>query len=122
MADTTQVLAVTLPPPSPALRMHQAAAELRRLAEIAQRDIDTSDYWACYPPATRWRDGLVNGFGGVTSEFAAACSPGMALALADWLDETAARLVQTTHPEWQATVAANALAVTDEILAAGEGA
>jgi hypothetical protein len=116
MADTTTG-AVTLPPPSPALTMHQAAAELRRLAETAQRDIDTSDYWTCYEPANRWRDGLVNGFGGVTADLAAAFSPTTALALADWLDETAARLVKSTHPGWQATVAPLPVALARAVLA-----
>ena len=72
--------------PTPADELRAAAQRLRDLATAAQNDIDTSRFWTCYTPETRWRDGFVNGFGGVTAELAALFDPATATALDDWLD------------------------------------
>ncbi|MFB8182576.1 hypothetical protein ACFC8N_42635 [Streptomyces sp. NPDC055966] len=63
----------------------EAAEKLRALAETAQHDLETADYWKPYEPARAWRDGHVNGFGGVSSDYVAVLPPTVGLALADWL-------------------------------------
>lgn len=81
--------AVHLPPPSEALTVHEAAATLRRTAKVAQQDLDIAEYWAFYDKATAWRDGFVNGMGGVCSDLAAIFTPALAVEFADWLDGVA---------------------------------
>lgn len=73
-------------PPTAADELRAAAETLRSLATIAQDDLDNADYWAGYDKATAWRDGFVNGFGGVSSDLVAVFTPMTATALADWLD------------------------------------
>lgn len=70
----------------PATRLRQAAAKLREMAAVADHDVKTEPFWACYDPATAWRDGLVNSFGGVTGDYAALMHPGVGAALADVLE------------------------------------
>ncbi|MER6350597.1 hypothetical protein ABT186_01775 [Streptomyces sp. NPDC001634] len=89
---------VQLPPPSPALTVHQAAATLRRVAECAQTDLATSDYWSGYDKATAWRDGFANGFGGPCSDLVALFPPGFALEFADWLDAVASAAARHGAP------------------------
>lgn len=74
---------------TPEQALRAAAAKLREAASAAQRDVNTSDFWACYPPATAWREGLVNGFGGVTGDYAALMHPGVGLAIAVLLADVA---------------------------------
>jgi hypothetical protein len=74
---------------TPAEELRTAAQTLRPLAEAAQHDLETADYWKPYDPATAWRDGFVNGFGGISSDLAAIFTPTTALALADLLDDQA---------------------------------
>ncbi|MGW5640307.1 hypothetical protein [Streptomyces sp. NPDC003832] len=88
----------TLPPPSPALTVHQAAADLRRTAETALADLDNDDFWSCYDRATAWRDGFENGMGGVCSRLAAVFTPELALEIAGWLDEVASAAARTGAP------------------------
>lgn len=71
---------------TPADDLHAAAALLRERAAAAQTDLETADYWTPYDTVTAWRDGHVNGFGGVSSEYVAMLPPSAGLALADWLD------------------------------------
>ncbi|MFE7077889.1 hypothetical protein ACFU96_48230 [Streptomyces sp. NPDC057620] len=87
-----------LPPASPALTVHAAAASLRSTAGAALADLDTDSYWSCYDRATAWRDGFENGMGGVCSQLAAVFTPELALEIADWLDETASAAARTGAP------------------------
>ena len=45
-----------------------------------------------------------------------AIDPDLAAPLADWLETTASHLAASTHPDWQDTVAPDALAVARAIL------
>ncbi|RSS92482.1 hypothetical protein EF919_18280 [Streptomyces sp. WAC02707] len=70
---------------TPADELRTAAQTLMDLADTAQADLDTDEFWKCYAPATAWRDGFVNGFGGVSSDLVAVFTPTTAHALAGWL-------------------------------------
>ncbi|MFI8535393.1 hypothetical protein ACIGMX_34750 [Streptomyces aquilus] len=59
----------------PAEQLTAAADLLQPLAEKAQHDLETADYWACYDKTTAWRDGFVNGFGGISSDLVAYFTP-----------------------------------------------
>jgi hypothetical protein len=59
-----------------------AAQRLLDLADEAQEDLDTDDYWKPYSPITAWRDGFVNGMGGVCSELVGLFTPAAARELA----------------------------------------
>lgn len=74
---------------TPADELRTAAQTLKDLADIAQEDLDTDDYWKPYDKATAWRDGFVNGFGGVCSDLVALFTPATVHALAEWLRESA---------------------------------
>jgi hypothetical protein len=101
---------------TPAEELRAAARILRQLAEAAQRDLETADYWKPYAPATAWRDGHVNGFGGVSSDLVAVLPPTAALALADWLDSVAGR-ARLDGGEWVGADLHHALAVARQIAA-----
>ncbi|GGU62409.1 hypothetical protein [Streptomyces lavendofoliae] len=100
---------------TPADELRTAAQTLMDLADTAQEDLDTADYWKPYDKTTAWRDGFVNGFGGACSDLVAVFTPATAHALAAWLRSEADRLTVTTHPGWQDTVAPNPLAVARAI-------
>jgi hypothetical protein len=100
---------------TPADELRTAAKKLRTLAETAQHDLETADYWKPYA-SDAWAHGFINGFGGVSSDYVAILPPTAGLALADWLETTAASLTASTHPDWQDCVAADALAVARAIL------
>lgn len=53
----------------------RAADTLDALMRTAMADLESDDYWKPYDPETAWRDGLVNGFGGPSSELAGVLSP-----------------------------------------------
>lgn len=74
---------------TPEQTLTAAATKLREAATAAQHDVTTADFWSCYPPATAWQDGLLNGFGGVAGDYAALMRPGVGTAIADWLDSAA---------------------------------
>lgn len=93
---------------TPAGELRAAAQQLRAAATVAQDDLETADYWKPYTPAAAWRDGHVNGFGGVSSEYVALLPPTVGLALADWLD-TAVEDAETIGPDPQALVVARAI-------------
>lgn len=69
--------------------LRAAAQKILDLADAAQDDLDTGDYWASYPKQSAWHDGLTNGMGGTSGDLAAAFSPAVARALADWLRDSA---------------------------------
>lgn len=69
-----------------ALRSSDALA---RLAEAVDRDVRTKEYYACYPKATAYRDGMVNGMGGNAGDMAGLLGPEAVRALASALGEVA---------------------------------
>ena len=75
---------VQLPPPSPALTVHQAAATLRSVAESATAAMARNDYWSA-----GWERGVTNAISGYEGDLAAFFSPYLAGEFADWLDEVA---------------------------------
>lgn len=66
-----------------ALRSSRALA---RLAEAADRDVRRDQYYRCYPVATAYRDGMVNGMGGNAGDLAGLFGPEAARALAKALE------------------------------------
>ena len=74
---------------TPADELRTAAQTLMDLADTAQEDLDTNDYWKPYAKATAWRDGLTNGMGGASGDLAGVFSPAAAHALAAWLRDSA---------------------------------
>lgn len=100
---------------TPADEMYAAAQTLLDLADAAQDDLDTADYWKPYPAATAWRDGFVNGFGGISSDLAALFPPSTARLIAQWLRLTADHLAANMHPAWQECTGGPALAVARAI-------
>ncbi|MFF0736835.1 hypothetical protein ACFYVK_35140 [Streptomyces chartreusis] len=82
-----------LPPPSPALTVHQAAAALRRTAECAVAAMARNDYWA-----GGWQRGVTNAISGYEGDLAALFSPEMAVEVADWLDEVASAAARRGEP------------------------
>lgn len=87
---------VQLPPPSPALALHQAADSLRRSAHAALAEMASNDYWR-----NGWAAGVTNAIGGSEGELAALLSPEAAIELADVLDtvgSAAARRISKAIP------------------------
>ncbi|GHF07943.1 hypothetical protein GCM10014715_74810 [Streptomyces spiralis] len=93
-----------------------AADLLQPLAEAAQADLETADYWQCYDPATAWRDGFLNGMGGKCSDLVGHFTPAFALELVRLFRSEARRLTIHTHPDWQDVVAPHAVALARAIL------
>ncbi|MGA5330978.1 hypothetical protein ACPCJT_20335 [Streptomyces griseoincarnatus] len=84
---------------NPADELRQAAQTLMDLADAAQTDLDTGDYWKPYAPATAWRDGLTNGMGGTSGDLAAVFSPATAHALALLLRGVLSQAHESGHEE-----------------------
>ena len=84
---TAPTVPVQLPPPSPALLLHQAADKLRTAATAAGRGGRT-------PTSAEWYALMDNALGGPVGVFCGLLSPALALDLADWLDATAAEAVK----------------------------
>jgi hypothetical protein len=99
---TTTLPLVTLPPPSPALVLHEAAARLRPAAEAA-----LARWGADGHSPERWYDDMDNALGGPVGVFCGLLSPELALELCDFLDATAAEAVR------QARAGGTQEAVTD---------
>lgn len=78
-----------LPPPGPALTLHQAAAKLRSWVAEVRAEMATNDYWS-----GGWADGIQGAISGAGGMLATMFSPEMALDTADWLDATAAEAVR----------------------------
>ncbi|MEW1803240.1 hypothetical protein ACIGO7_35490 [Streptomyces virginiae] len=106
---------------TPADEIKAAAQLLIDTADEAQEDLDTSDYWKSYDKHTAWRDGFVNGFGGVSSELAALFPPSTAKMIGQWLRAYAEHLAATTHPGWQEATGGPALAVARALLGTTDG-
>lgn len=88
--------------------LRTAADKLAPLAEAAQKDLETGDYWACYDPATAWHDGLTNGMGGASGDLAGALPPIAVRELARWL-RSAARDALEIGPDPHALAVARAI-------------
>lgn len=73
---------------TPADEITTAATKLRALAETAQHDLETADYWKPYA-TDAWAHGFINGFGGPSSDYVAVLPPAAGLALAKWLEDAA---------------------------------
>lgn len=89
-------MSVQLPPPSPALVLHQAAAVLRRSAQDALAAMSRNEYWN-----GGWARGLTNAVSGPEGDLAALLSPEAAIELADALDTVgseAARRIREVIP------------------------
>lgn len=121
---------------TPATLLRQAADKLRQLATA---DGITPGPWR-YDPDTYWNRSpffgqeyvgagpareidCVAGTGpegqpGAAEDaaFIAAMHPGVAVALAGWLESEVVRLEHSTHPEWQEIVAPHAFAVARAVL------
>ena len=93
---------------TPADELTAAADKLAPLADAAQRELDTGDYWTCYPKATAWHDGLTNGMGGASGDLAAAIPPHAVIELARWL-RSAARDAREIGPDPHALATARAI-------------
>ncbi len=91
-----------LPPPSPALTVHQAAARIRTLAERALERMARNEYWA-----GGWPVGVTNALGGEEGELAGLFTPELAIQFADWLDTVASHNARygTPLPEFALTAA-----------------
>lgn len=82
----TPAFPVQLPPPSPALEMHQAAARLRPAAEAMLTEMQARpDEWR-----GAWASEMDGALGGPSGVLTGLFSPEAAAELADWLDATAA--------------------------------
>lgn len=119
---------------TPADELATAAQILMDLADVAQEELDTGDYWKPYEKTTAWRDGLTNGMGGASGDLAAVFYPAAAHALAKVLRETAALHTPTVcqkhegctpdgcdwcgDEDWPCNDVRNALAVARQINAA----
>lgn len=80
---------VALPPPSPALTLHMAAAKLRAAATAARAEVASNDYWDM-----GWTRGVENAIGGATGALVGIFTPDMVEDLADHLDATAVEAVK----------------------------
>jgi len=109
--------------PTPAQRLREAAAKIRKHAGDANADRP-----APWEPSTAGsvisrRPGgyeYVAGFttlkGTAVADWIALMHPGIGEPLAAWLESVAERLTATTHPEWQTTLEPHAFALADQIL------
>lgn len=93
---------------TPAETITAAADLLEPLADAAQHDLDTANYWKPYDKATAWRDGHINGFGGVSSDLVAVLPPAACKELARWL-RSAARDAREIGPDPHALAVARAI-------------
>lgn len=92
-----------LPPSSPALTVHEAAARIRRAAERARFETAVNEYWR-----VGWAAGIENAVGGAPGELTALFPPELAIEFADWLDTVASHNARygTPLPEFALTVTA----------------
>jgi hypothetical protein len=92
---------------TPAAELQAAAETLRPLAEAAQHDLETADYWKPYA-SNAWAHGFINGFGGVSSDLVAVLPPVVAMELSRWL-QSAARDAVEIGPDPHALAVARAI-------------
>lgn len=105
-------------PELPTVTLRRAAASMRSLANDVCTDLATNSYWACDLEATEdeiYAHGTDSGLGGAAGTFAAAWTPGVALAVADLLDAVAAKAEElrgilgvwsfpVSDPQWDAAL------------------
>ncbi|MFE0472412.1 hypothetical protein ACFW2V_12430 [Streptomyces sp. NPDC058947] len=65
----------------------RAARTLLRRSVVAARELRESKYYACYPTATAYRDGMVNGMGGAAGDMAGLLGPDAVRALSKALEQ-----------------------------------
>lgn len=82
-----------LPPPSPALAVHEAAARIRTVAERAAVEVARNSYWDM-----GWTAGVTNAIGGYAGDLTALFSPALAEEFADWLDTVASANARHGQP------------------------
>lgn len=107
-------------PELPTTTMRTAAARIRRAVADVREDLTDNDYWACdHPDVTEaeiYASGVDCGLGGKAGTFAGMWTPGATVAVADWLDATAAKAEElremlgfysepVADPVWDAAVA-----------------
>lgn len=85
--------AAELPPPSPALAVHEAAARIRAASHRAAAETISNPYWDM-----GWTAGVTNAIGGAAGDLVAVFSPALAEEFADWLDEVASANARHGHP------------------------
>lgn len=86
-------MTAVLPPPSPALTVHEAAAWIRAAGERAAAEVARNDYWR-----NDWTAGVTDALGGYAGDLAAFFSPVMAEEFADWLDTVASANARRGEP------------------------
>lgn len=73
-----------LPPPGPALLVHEAAARIRAASNRAVVEAKDNPYWR-----NGWTAGITDALGGAAGDLAAVFSPALAEEFSDWLDSVA---------------------------------
>lgn len=111
MTNTDIRALVVLPPPSPALRAHMAAAKLRDAAQKAQAELASNDYWG-----GNWKNGMEDGMGGAGGTLAGLLSPGLALDLADLLDTAGHKAAQRVTVGGDPDLPEHFTAIVDKLL------
>jgi len=89
LTRTTPAPPAVLPPPGPALTLHQAAAKLRAAAEATTADMIGNPFWK-----NGWQAEVDGALGGPSGVLCGLLSPELALDVADWLDATAVAAVK----------------------------
>lgn len=82
-----------LPPPSPALMVHEVAARIRAASERAAAEVARNSYWDM-----GWTAGVTNAIGGAAGDLVAVFSPALADEFADWLDTVASANARCGDP------------------------
>lgn len=72
------------------LAAKRASEALAVHVQKVEEDVRNDEYYACYPPATAYRDGMVNGMGGSTGDMASLLGPEAVRAIVGALGEIAA--------------------------------
>lgn len=67
----------------------RASQELAKRADAVTRDTREGEYYRCYPAATAYRDGMVNGMGGASGAMAGLLGPEAVRALSKALERVA---------------------------------
>jgi hypothetical protein len=75
----------------------RASQALASRADAVSRDLRESEYYRCYPAATAYRDGMLNGMGGEAGDLAGVLGPDAARALSRALAHIAA--MSKDYPE-----------------------
>jgi hypothetical protein len=99
-----------LPPPSPALAVHQAAVRIRSASGRAAAEVAGNSYWEM-----GWTAGVTNAIGGHAGDLVALFSPALAEEFADWLDTVASANARHGQPLPPLALAAAAAFISNPI-------